>query len=78
MNESKYVRELITHGRADVTYAEDRRNLIRQIGGIATNINQMARYCNEKRWLGSADVQKMTEALSNVLELQKRLIERWR
>ena len=43
MNESKYLRELIVHGGVDVTHAEDRRNLIRQISGIATNINQMAK-----------------------------------
>lgn len=41
MNESKYLRELIVHGGVDATHAEDRRNLIRQISGIATNINQM-------------------------------------
>ena len=36
MNESKYVRELIIHGGVDATHAEDRRNLIRQVSGIAT------------------------------------------
>ena len=35
MNESKYLRELIIHGGVDATHAEDRRNLIRQISGIA-------------------------------------------
>ena len=42
MNESKYVRELILHGGVDATHAEDRRNLIRQISGIATKIKHMA------------------------------------
>ena len=42
MNESRYLRELIVHGGVDATHAEDRRNLIRQSSGIATNINQMA------------------------------------
>ena len=46
MNESKYLRELIIHGGVDSTHAEDRRNLIRQISGIATNINQMAKVAN--------------------------------
>lgn len=51
MNESKYLRELIVHCGVDATYAEDRRNLIRQISGIATNINQIAKHCNESRGL---------------------------
>ena len=53
MNESKYLRELIVHGGVDVTHAEDRRNLIRHISGIATNINQMAKHCNESKWFGN-------------------------
>lgn len=63
MNESKYLRELIVHGGVDATHAEDRRNLIRQISGIATNINQMAKHCNESKWFGNVDVLKMTQAL---------------
>lgn len=78
MNESKYVRELIIHGGVDATHAEDRRNLIRQISGIATNINQMAKHCNETGWFGSLEANRMREALEKVLELLKELIERWR
>ena len=78
MNESKYVRELIIHGGVDATHAEDRRNLIRQVSGIATNINQMAKHCNETGWFGSTDARRMKEALDAVLELLKELIERWR
>lgn len=77
MNESKYVRELILHGGVDATYAEDRRNLIRQVSGIATNINQMAKRCNETKWIGKADVVKMTFALEDVTKLLKQLLERW-
>ncbi|NLL95944.1 MAG: MobC family plasmid mobilization relaxosome protein, partial [Clostridiaceae bacterium] len=77
-NESKYVRELIIHGGVDATHAEDRRNLIRQVSGIATNINQMAKHCNEIGWFGSTDARRMKEALDAVLELLKELIERWR
>lgn len=78
MNESKYVRELIIHGGVDATHAEDRRNLIRQVSGIATNINQMAKHCNETGWFVSTDARRMKEALDAVLELLKELIERWR
>lgn len=78
MNESQYVRELIIHGGVDATHAEDRRNLIRQISGIATNINQMAKHCNETGWFGSMEANRMRETLEKVLELLKELIERWR
>ena len=78
MNESRYLRELIVHGGVDVTHAEDRRNLIRQISGIATNINQMAKHCNEPSWFGNVDVLKMTRALEEVIKLMKQLVERWR
>ena len=78
MNESKYLRELIIHGGVDITHAEDRRNLIRQISGIATNINQMAKHCNESKWLGNVDALKMTRALEEVIKLMKQLVERWR
>ena len=69
MNESKYVRELILHGGVDATHAEDRKNLIRQISGIATNINQMAKRCNETEWISNRNVCDMTHALGEVLGL---------
>ena len=78
MNESKYVRELILHGGVDATHAEDRRNLIRQISGIATNINQMAKRCNETKWITNMNVNDMTQALEEVLKLLKQLLERRR
>ena len=78
MNESKYVRELILHGGVDATHAEDRKNLIRQISGIATNINQMAKRCNETEWITNRNVCDMTHALGEVLGLLKQLLERWR
>lgn len=78
MNESQYVRELILHGRVDATHAEDRRNLIRQVSGIATNINQMAKRCNETKWITNMNVYDMTQALEEVVKLLKQLMERWR
>ena len=35
------------------------RNLIRQISGIATNINQMAKRCNELQWITHMNVFEM-------------------
>lgn len=78
MNESKYVRELILHGGVDATHAEDRKNLIRQISAIATNINQMAKRCNETEWISNRNVCDMTHALGEGLGLLKQLLERWR
>ena len=45
---------------------------------FATNINQMAKHCNESKWFGNVDVLKMTRALEEVLKLLKQLVERWR
>ena len=47
VNRSRYIRELIRgNGNIDFTFPEDRANLIRQVSGIATNINQIAKYVN--------------------------------
>lgn len=34
--------------------------------GIATNINQMAKHCNETGWFGSTDARRMKEAYRKV------------
>lgn len=78
MNESQYVRELILHGGVDATHAENRRNLIRQVSGIATNINQIAKRCNETKWITNMNVYDMRQALEEVVKLLKQLMERWR
>ena len=49
-----------------------------QISGIATNINQMVKHCNESKWFGNVDVLKMTRALEEVIKLMKQLVEMWR
>lgn len=78
MNESKYVRELILRGGVDSTHAKDRRNLIRQISGIATNVNQMAKRCNETSWIGNQDVMQLHQMLEEILQILRELFERWR
>lgn len=78
MNESKYVRELILCGGVDSTHADDRRNLIRQISGIATNVNQMAKRCNETSWIGNRDVMQLHQMLEEILQILRELFERWR
>lgn len=47
VNRSKYIRELLRgNGNTDLTFPMDRANLIRQVSGIATNINQIAKFVN--------------------------------
>ena len=47
MNRSRYIRELIHgNGNIDSTFAIDRANLIRQVSGVATNVNQITRMRN--------------------------------
>ena len=47
MKASDYVRYLIAHaGKADTSFAYDRRELIRQISGLCNNYNQMTKIAN--------------------------------
>jgi hypothetical protein len=52
MNISEYLRNLVrSGGNVDSTFAADRGNFIRQITGIATNVNQVAKVVNTQGML---------------------------
>lgn len=78
MNESKYIRELILRGGVDTAYTSDRQNLIRQISGIATNVNQIAKHANECNWIGNTEILKIIMNLEEIKKLVKELILKWR
>lgn len=79
MNRSRYIRELI-HGKGNVdsTFAEDRANLIRQISGVAVNVNQIARMVNTNRFLKSSDLISMEVKLDRLLEIFREVLDVWR
>ena len=79
MNRSRYIRELI-HGNGDVdsTFAEDRANLIRQVSGVAVNVNQIARMVNTNRFLRSSDLISVEVKLDRLLEIFREVLDVWR
>lgn len=79
MNRSRYIRELI-HGNSNVdsTFAEDRANLIRQVSGVAVNVNQIARMVNTNRFLRSSDLISVEVKLDRLLEIFREVLDVWR
>ena len=79
MNRSRYIRELIHgNGNVDSTFAEDRANLIRQVSGVAVNVNQIARMVNTNRFLRSSDLISMEVKLDRMLEIFREVLDVWR
>ncbi|MGL5254157.1 MAG: plasmid mobilization protein [Brevinema sp.] len=78
MSESEYVRHLIMQGGVDVDYIRDRQNIIRQITGVATNINQAAKWANENKYIPQSRIDQMCMQLGVILGLLKELIQLWR
>ncbi len=78
INRSKYIRALI-HGKGcvDNTFATDRAKFIRQVSGIATNINQIARMINTNKYLARADIFHVEKQLEELLRLFKEVLSVW-
>lgn len=73
VDKSKYLRALVqSGGKIDFTFPKDRTNLIRQITGIATNINQITKVANTMSYVPFHDLRDIKEAL---LEIQRLLWE---
>jgi hypothetical protein len=78
MSESEYVRHLILHGGVDADYIRDRQNIIKQISGVATNVNQAAKWANENKYIPQSRIDQMCIQLGTILNLLKELIQLWR
>ena len=78
MMESEYVRHLILHGGVDADYIRERQNIIRQITGVATNVNQEAKWANENKYIPQSRIDQMCVQLGMILSLLKELIKLWR
>lgn len=75
---SSYIRELIRNGgRIDTSYTEDRAKLIRQIVGIATNVNQVARRANETERVCYSDIMQMKDYLKDVQNSMREVLKVW-
>ena len=79
VNRSKYIRELIRgNGNTDFTFPEDRANLIRQVSGIATNINQIVKYVNTDRAIYEQQLVELRDLLKEIQQLLQEVLQQWR
>lgn len=78
LNISEYMRELISSGgKVDTTYADDRAKLIRQVVGIATNVNQLAKRANENGRVYYLDILNMQDYLKEVQCSMREVLKVW-
>ena len=79
VDRSKYLRALVQGaGGIDKDFPMDRANLIRQITGIATNVNQIAKYANSQGVIYFSEMDKLKVLLQEIKQLLKEVLEVWR
>ena len=77
-NRSEYLRELVKSSKGvDTTFAVDRSSFIRQITGIATNVNQIAKVVNTQGFAYSSDINKIKRDLGDVKRLMQEVLVTW-
>lgn len=78
VDKSKYLRALVrSGGKIDFTFPKDRTNLIRQITGIATNINQITKMANMMSYVPFKDLKDIKEALLEIQRLLREVLLVW-
>ena len=78
VDKSKYLRALVqSGGKIDSTFPKDRTNLIRQITGIATNINQITKVANMMAYVPFQDLRDIKEALLEIQRLWGEVLAVW-
>ncbi len=79
MKASDYVRYLIAHaGKADTSFAYDRRELIRQISGLCNNYNQMTKIANGGGYVFDSTMKDANHLMKQIKEKMKELADKWR
>ena len=77
-NRSEYLRELVKNSRGvDTTFAADRSTFIRQITGIATNVNQIAKVVNTQGFAYSSDINGIRRDLEDIKRLMQEVLVTW-
>lgn len=77
-NRSEYLRELVKNSKGvDTTFAADRSSFIRQITGIATNVNQIAKVVNTRGFAYSSDINGIKRDLEDVKRLMQEVLVTW-
>nr|WP_294490307.1 plasmid mobilization relaxosome protein MobC [uncultured Anaerosporobacter sp.] len=78
VDKSKYLRALVqSGGKIDFTFPKDRTNLIRQITGIATNINQITKVANMMSYVPFQDLRDIRESLLEIQRLLREVLTVW-
>lgn len=78
MNISEYLRNLVrSGGNVDSSFAMERGNFIRQITGIATNVNQIAKVVNTQGFAYSSDINRLKRDLDDIKDLMQEVLTVW-
>ena len=78
VDKSKYLRALVQNGgKIDFTFPKDRTTLIRQITGIATNINQITKVANTMSYVPFQELRDIKEALLEIQRLLREVLTVW-
>ena len=77
-NRSEYLRELVKNSKGvDTTFAADRSSFIRQITGIATNVNQIAKMVNTQGFAYTSDMNGIKRDLEDIKRLMQEVLSVW-
>lgn len=77
-NRSEYLRELVKNSKGvDTTFVADRSSFIRQITGIATNVNQIAKVVNTQGYAYTSDINRLMQDLDDVKRLMQEVLTTW-
>ena len=78
MNISEYLRNLVRGGgNVDASFTTDRGIFIRQITGIATNVNQIAKVVNTQGYGYTRDILAVKQDLEDVKRLMREVLTVW-
>ena len=78
MNISEYLRNLVRGGgNVDASFVTDRGNFVRQITGIATNVNQIAEVVNTQGYGYASDILAVKQDLEDVKRLTQEVLTVW-
>ena len=77
LNESEFLRSLIKGYKIKEQPTEEIRDFIKQISGIANNINQIARTVNSTKYIRNQDLEYIKNTIPKfILEFQKKVYSR--
>ena len=66
------------NGNVDYSFPKDRAELIWQISGVATNVNQVAKHVNTNKFLSSGHLIMMNSYLEKIMKLLTEVLNVWR